>query len=79
MPIYEYDCNSCNKKFEALILKSEQPVCPLCNSSDVKKLMSMCGFVTKGIGGNSETVKSSASSTACGSCTTANCSSCGVV
>ncbi|MCI4626766.1 MAG: zinc ribbon domain-containing protein [Candidatus Magnetoovum sp. WYHC-5] len=44
MPIYEYNCKSCNKNFSLL-----QPIgvdesttkCPECDSSDTKRLMSM--------------------------------------
>ena len=78
MPIYEYNCSNCNKNFEALILSSDIPECPLCKSTNVVKQMSMCGFVSKGAIGSTETVKSSASSSACSGCTTSNCSSCGV-
>lgn len=43
MPIYEYKCSQCNKKFEFFhkSMKSEENVtCPECNSSDIKKMFS---------------------------------------
>lgn len=43
MPIYEYKCNNCNKKFEYFhkSIKSEEHVtCPQCNSSEIKKVFS---------------------------------------
>ncbi|MDL2329280.1 zinc ribbon domain-containing protein [Desulfosarcina sp. OttesenSCG-928-A07] len=42
MPIYEFCCNACNHLFEQLIFSSDQtvPVCPSCDSRDVRKLMS---------------------------------------
>lgn len=40
MPIYEYLCQSCDNEFEELILGSEQPQCPRCESSDLEKKMS---------------------------------------
>lgn len=80
MPIYEYHCEECNKDFESLVLGSEKPGCPFCNSENVKRLMSACGFISKGTGadGSTETVRTSASSSACAGCTSTNCSSCGL-
>ncbi|MCF8025424.1 MAG: zinc ribbon domain-containing protein [Desulfobacteraceae bacterium] len=75
MPIYEYYCKACDKKFETLVRGNEVPVCPQCETEDVKKLLSACGFVSKGAGG--ETVSASAGSS-CGSCASASCSSCGI-
>ncbi len=73
MPIYEYMCQECNKSFEYLVMGREDPACPECNSTKVMRLMSACGFISKGAGG--QTVKSSTSS--CSGCTSTNCSSCG--
>lgn len=74
MPIYEYHCEKCGKDFECLIMGSDQPVCSDCDSTDVKRLMSACGFVSKGEGG--QTVSSSAGS-ACSGCAATSCTSCG--
>lgn len=75
MPIYEYFCDACDKKFETLVRSGEVPSCPQCGSRDLKKLLSTCGFVSKSAGG--ETVSTSAGSS-CGSCTSSGCSSCGI-
>jgi len=76
MPIYEYHCNNCSKDFEYLVFGNDKPTnCPLCNSPKVNKLMSACGFFSKGSGG--ETGRSSGSSSSCGSCASSSCSSCG--
>ncbi|RJP84089.1 MAG: zinc ribbon domain-containing protein [Desulfobacteraceae bacterium] len=75
MPIYEYICQKCDKKFEALIMGRDVPRCPDCSASSVKRLMSACGFVSKGGGG--ETVSHSAGSSSCAGCSSSNCSSCG--
>jgi putative FmdB family regulatory protein len=43
MPIFEYKCNDCNKKFEVLHKSSanlEEVVCPDCQSKNYKKLLS---------------------------------------
>ena len=73
MPIYEYQCNDCESDFEYLVMGNDKPCCPSCNSKKVGKLMSACGFVSKGGGGG--TVSKSAGSS-CGGCTASSCSSC---
>ena len=75
MPIYEYRCNHCNKDFECLVFGSEKPECPTCNTKDIQKLMSACGFVSKGQGGN--TVKASAGNSSCSGCAATSCATCG--
>ncbi|MDA8402681.1 MAG: zinc ribbon domain-containing protein [Desulfobacteraceae bacterium] len=75
MPIYEYTCHKCHKKFEALIMGGDTPKCPVCGASSVKRLMSACGFVSKGAGG--ETASRSASASSCAGCSSSSCSSCG--
>lgn len=74
MPIYEYHCESCGEDFETIVFGSEQPDCISCNSNEVSKLMSACGFISKG--GNGESVKSSASASSCGGCAATSCSGC---
>jgi len=76
MPIYEYTCDKCDKKFEILIMGSDKPVCPCCGNAKVKRLISSCGFVSKGSSG--ETVSASAEASSCTGCSSTNCSSCGL-
>lgn len=68
MPIFEYRCLSCGKKFEILcgVGKSGQGdiKCPECGKSDLKKLIS------------SPYVAGTESSSSCLSCSTNTCSSC---
>ncbi|MBR2365120.1 MAG: zinc ribbon domain-containing protein [Lentisphaeria bacterium] len=41
MPIFEYECKKCEKKFEVLLRSSSsQAECPFCGSGEVKKLLS---------------------------------------
>jgi len=48
MPIYEYACNDCESNFEELVLGSETPHCPECESVSLTKLVS--GFaVSEGL------------------------------
>ena len=74
MPIYEYHCEKCGQDFECLVLGSHKPECTACSSKKVTKLMSACGFVSKGAGGR--TVSSSAGSSYSG-CTSGSCAGCG--
>ncbi|MBU0991783.1 MAG: zinc ribbon domain-containing protein [Proteobacteria bacterium] len=76
MPIYEFHCDQCNLDFEYLVIGKDKPFCPSCKTKKIHKLMSSCGFVSKGAGGG-ETVKSSASSSGCGSCSATSCGTCG--
>lgn len=73
MPIFEYHCTGCGIDFERLVFGKETPTCPSCDSPKVNKLMSTCGFLSKGAGG--QTVSSSSSS--CGGCQATSCSGCG--
>lgn len=51
MPVYEYQCKSCEKVFEIQQKMSDDPltVCPDCGG-EVKKLISMNSFQLKGGG-----------------------------
>jgi putative FmdB family regulatory protein len=43
MPIYEYRCDDCRKKFEVLVLRVEEESslrCPHCSSAKMKRLIS---------------------------------------
>ncbi|HET6384088.1 MAG TPA: zinc ribbon domain-containing protein [Armatimonadota bacterium] len=43
MPIYEYRCNGCGRKFSALVgvvADARPPACPRCGSVDLARLMS---------------------------------------
>lgn len=75
MPIYEYCCNFCDHRFETLVRGGEEPECPQCRSRELKRLLSACGFVSKGEGGQTE---SRSAGSACGSCASASCASCGI-
>ncbi len=52
MPIYEYQCQSCGHKHEALQKISEAPLtdCPACNKPELTKVISAAGFRLKGAG-----------------------------
>ena len=52
MPIYEYQCNACNKITDALQKMSDEPLltCPECNEDALKKLVSAPRFRLAGSG-----------------------------
>ncbi len=74
MPIYEYHCEKCNQDFERLVFGDETPACSACDSTEVKRLMSACGFVSKGGGG--ETTRRAAADASCGGCSATSCAGC---
>jgi putative FmdB family regulatory protein len=42
MPIFEYNCRSCNHQFETIVLSSREKVsCPKCDSKAVAKQLSV--------------------------------------
>lgn len=47
MPIYEYQCLSCENEFQTLILKKEEEkelLCPQCNGKQIKRLISRVAY-----------------------------------
>jgi putative FmdB family regulatory protein len=40
MPLYEYTCRKCSKRFETLVFGKEKPSCPKCHGHDLEKLFS---------------------------------------
>ncbi|RLC81471.1 MAG: zinc ribbon domain-containing protein [Chloroflexi bacterium] len=60
MPIYEYQCQDCQEKFELLVLsssKADDVECPRCHSRNVRRMISLFGRVSSG--GSSSSVSSS--------------------
>ena len=42
MPIFDYSCKNCGYEFEFLkVFTYEEPLCPVCGSEDVKKIVSL--------------------------------------
>ena len=74
MPIYEFVCTDCNRRFEELVFKSDEKIrCPECGGENTKRLMSVCR--TKIAGGSGDGSLSTGSS--CAGCSGGNCSTCG--
>ena len=74
MPIYEYMCPSCNKKFElrrSFSQADEAALCPTCNVA-AKKLLSAFTAFSKGSEGESTSIGGNP----CGTCSATSCSTC---
>ena len=79
MPLFDFICRSCGKEFETLVMGGRSPECPDCDSQDLARLMSACGFISKSAGPGGETqTKSAAGASACSGCSSTICSSCGI-
>ena len=52
MPIYEYECQFCGHRKEAIQKMSDAPLvdCPKCHKPELKKMVSAPGFRLKGGG-----------------------------
>ncbi|HEX9021924.1 MAG TPA: zinc ribbon domain-containing protein [Nitrospirota bacterium] len=52
MPVYEYECDSCGGRFEAVQKFSDPALseCALCKAANVRKVLSTPAFVLKGSG-----------------------------
>ncbi len=71
MPIYEFLCKKCAKRFEALVsIGGEKGVsCISCGNGDIEKL-----FSSFGIGGGSSKLKNTSDS--CSTCSATSCDTC---
>lgn len=75
MPIYEYFCKKCDKKFELRrpFSQSKDPAeCPVCNTA-AERVLSSCYSRTCDASGATSSVGGSS----CSSCGGGSCSSCG--
>lgn len=75
MPVYEYHCTNCNKKFEIYhksTHSNEEVVCPECNSKENKRLFSTFSASFNGSSGSSSFSDSSDSAPA-GGCASGMC------
>jgi putative FmdB family regulatory protein len=74
MPIYEYQCSKCEKRFEELVLDKKPALvhCPECGTNEVSRLLSLFATSTPSLNNFAE-MSSGSSSTGhacgCGHCT----------
>ncbi|PKO11026.1 MAG: FmdB family transcriptional regulator [Chloroflexi bacterium HGW-Chloroflexi-2] len=70
MPIYEYICTECHKKFDALrkFSQADDPIsCKVCHTTNTKRVISVC---------NTTSQEKLLSGNGCCSCSGGNCSLC---
>jgi putative FmdB family regulatory protein len=78
MPIYEYRCENCQTRFEALrpFSQSANPIaCPKCAEPGARRLISSFAAVSRSEGGSRLVTSSQAGG--CGSCAGGHCATCG--
>jgi len=73
MPLYEYSCRDCSKRFEQLLFGREKPACPNCHGADLEKLLSTFavgagGAASFGAARGPEVSGAGGSAGGCGSC-----------
>ena len=63
MPLYEYTCSDCGRKFEFLTREGQSPACPDCGGTHLEKL-----FSTYAVSMGSGASHAHAAPSPCGSC-----------
>jgi putative FmdB family regulatory protein len=48
MPLYEYVCSDCDRRFETLVTRERQPACPSCQGTNLQKQLSVFAVSTGG-------------------------------
>ena len=66
MPLYEYECSECGKRFDRLVSAAvaDDAECPRCGARQVRRLIS----VIAGLGGSSAEPAPQCGQGACGAC-----------
>ncbi len=66
MPLYEYECMTCQARFDRLtsMASADTAQCPRCGGSQARRLLS----VIAGLGGRAEAPQQQCGQGACGSC-----------
>jgi putative FmdB family regulatory protein len=63
MPIFEYVCQYCQNRFEAIVNKTTVPECPSCRSQDLARQLSVFA-----VGGQSSTLAAREPAGPCRTC-----------
>jgi putative FmdB family regulatory protein len=80
MPVYEYQCQACDKRFEVLRPMSQMDAptaCPGCASPNVRRSISVFAAISREAGGGSRMIAGSTPGSGCGGCSGGTCASCG--
>ncbi len=78
MPIYEFKCHSCGRRFERLCSMGETGenlACPQCGTAGPRRVMS--GFSAKRSGKDDLGAPGYGGGSGCSGCSSTNCGSCG--
>ena len=78
MPIYEYTCDDCAYKFDALRSMSQADdsiACVQCEGMNTHRALSLFAAVSKGEGGETRSVAGTGSG--CSACAATSCTTCG--
>jgi len=67
MPIFEYLCKHCGKRFEAIVYGGKQPACPSCQGTKLEQQLSVFAVAGGSKSGNSD-FSGDLSGGPCGSC-----------
>jgi putative FmdB family regulatory protein len=75
MPVYEYECRDCDRRFDALttMAQADEASCPHCSSANARRLLSVIGGLT-GMASGSASASTSEGAPACGGGACAHCS-----
>lgn len=70
MPIFEYLCKECGKRFEAIVYGGKRPKCPKCQGSKLERQLSVFAVAGSSKSGGSDFGGDfdSEAGNACGSC-----------
>jgi putative FmdB family regulatory protein len=67
MPLYEYACRSCGRRFEYLVREGRTPSCPNCASVELEKQLSVFAVAASGDSPR-DAMSSDFEGSACGTC-----------
>jgi putative FmdB family regulatory protein len=70
MPLFEYACRDCDRRFETLVFGGERPACPGCGSRSLEKLLSTfaVGAASGGTESAGESFADAGDDGGCGTC-----------
>ena len=68
MPIFEYVCSECDKRFETLVRSDTVVECPSCSSTKLEKQLSVFSASVTTAFGSAKSIPEMAGGGACGMC-----------
>ena len=45
MPLFEFECRDCGRRFETFVTAERKPACPACHGAELRKLLSSPGLI----------------------------------